>query len=139
MVDDHQRQSVVSFDHSQKYTLSYKTNESSLQLSGGARTLLVIKPDGTVEADSIESASEAGRVFVESIRHQILNIRVDAYREKIAFAIADSLERQDGGKGYSNDDDFAWLRNKNLVLDYVDQQPVDLGAIADDIIALFSK
>lgn len=41
----------------------------TLQMDG--KTLLTVYPNGKVEADSIESASEAGRVFVESIRHQL--------------------------------------------------------------------
>jgi len=32
------------------------------------KTLLTIHPDGTVEAPSIEAASEAGRVFIEALR-----------------------------------------------------------------------
>lgn len=34
----------------------------------GTVPLLTIRPDGTVEAPSLEAASEAGRVFVESVR-----------------------------------------------------------------------
>jgi hypothetical protein len=49
-----------------------------LTISPHGRTLLTIKPDGTVLAADMEAASEAGRVFVESIRAHIAAIREDA-------------------------------------------------------------
>lgn len=39
------------------------------QLPPEPENLLIVYPDGRVEAPSIEAASEAGRIFVESIRH----------------------------------------------------------------------
>lgn len=40
-------------------------------LAIGGEALLTISPDGTVDAPSLEAASEAGRVFVDSIRQYL--------------------------------------------------------------------
>lgn len=46
------------------------------------REVLRITPEGEVIAPSLEDASEAGRVFVESIRHHIEAIRSEATNGK---------------------------------------------------------
>ncbi len=43
-------------------------------LASAGKQLLTIHPDGSVEADSAIFASEAGRVFVESIRESLRRI-----------------------------------------------------------------
>ena len=46
------------------------------------RTLLTIKPDGTVDGE-IENASEAARLFVEHIRHMIAEPQTAALHEQL--------------------------------------------------------
>ena len=57
------------------------TNIMTVHLTN--REILRITPDGTVIAHSLEDASEAGRVFVESMRGHLDVIR-DAIRSELA-------------------------------------------------------
>jgi hypothetical protein len=56
---------------SQVLTLSEDYPSLTLTSVENNRTLLAIHNDGTVIAPDLESASEAGRVFVQSIREQL--------------------------------------------------------------------
>lgn len=47
---------------------SPKFSATAFHVCVGGDPLITIRPDGTVEAPSLEAASEAGRVFVESVR-----------------------------------------------------------------------
>lgn len=60
-------------------------NTSFQIFNGGAEPLIIIRPDGSVEADSIERASEAGRVFVEVVRERF-GLEVQA---SVAAALAE--------------------------------------------------
>lgn len=44
---------------------------TAITLMANGATLMTIKPDGTVEAPSIEAANAAGKVFVDSVRHHL--------------------------------------------------------------------
>ena len=41
--------------------------------------LLSIKADGSIHAPSIEAASEAGKVFIESMRETIKSLRTETF------------------------------------------------------------
>lgn len=47
---------------------------SILTITSPTKKLLEIKKDGTIIAPDLESASEAGRVFVESMRESLLKL-----------------------------------------------------------------
>lgn len=56
-----------------KISCNIAQNNLSLSLKGqGFSPLLIIRPDGTVTAESIENSCLAGKMFVESIRQHIL-------------------------------------------------------------------
>ena len=49
-------------------TLTAHKPEFLLKINGGQDALITMLPNGDIIADSIENASEAGRVFIESMR-----------------------------------------------------------------------
>jgi len=56
-----------------KISRNIAQNNLSLSLQGpGFNPLLIIRPDGTVTAESVENSCLAGKMFVESIRQHIL-------------------------------------------------------------------
>lgn len=54
-----------------KYRVVPHPKLTSFMLHNGKRVVLEITSDGDVIADSIEDASEAGKVFVTAIRQQL--------------------------------------------------------------------
>lgn len=47
----------------------------ALVIASNGAALLTIRPDGTVTAPTLEAASEAGRLFVDSVRQHLKVIR----------------------------------------------------------------
>jgi hypothetical protein len=52
-------------------SVSSLITEAALTFRGANKELLRIEKDGTVIASDLESASEAGRVFVQTVREQL--------------------------------------------------------------------
>ena len=72
---------------------SYKLhvqNHDILTIRNPSSELLRITPEGTVIAPNMEAASEAGRVFVESIRQSLDGIRLAERAAIVAWLVEQS-------------------------------------------------